>query len=747
MSEATLHALGDDYIIEKVEKYLSDPSIGIVNRKLATDVCNIMLSAGLTPEEINIGAVKVALKSNSLVSQLTLHNKIWMASTTLPVLVDTIRSASIADIADDTIASLCNRQKSLLVEINDSVSATTAADAAHTTSNLVYPLSSYRFSHSVDSSKPLIRRSMRNNPEYLTDHALNCLPEEKLTHLVDYFVTLRAGILYLTDCGKVPEVEVIQAVSRLLVDYIIGCLDDEVAEKLYTEKGTGENKRFRLTAELYRVKHSKDGKVELPEKRTYSGFTDALFCNTEYADLFDIDGPAGRSYALLELKTAKELLQYSIDCYRGQGAAGLEAMRQAIESCIKLHPEIDQKAMYERGSICVLSDLVGVAFTIQYYTLGGLLRYGTLSRTFNSKECILFLIFALTATPQQLREYALAHATDEPTDVALVSTTAPTSGNDSKGADSEGGGGDNMGADGGCPGETASLPPGQGGGPAFNTRSSGRTRNIGTAGNLFGDAFLSPPADAPVTATVAAPTPVAEDAFAPSVPAPAVSAPPVEHSDPFAELLAPAAVTPELPPAPVVPVREVKDAAPLTAAQTTQHRLWLSEALSANGGPLYYDGTLYVLLTLESRGSQCRFSFMHINQTSEPITEFKVTVTDSAGLMRFELGELPTSELEGGARLTQIMMAECQHAVAEAPQVTFTYVDATAHRRTATIDLPLIVTSVNEPQALSAGKNRIPSKFQFRENVKSIREVRNDKTGQLSSADMDFTLRRLFADF
>jgi hypothetical protein len=125
-------------------------------------------------------------------------------------------------------------------------------------------------------------------------------------------------------------------------------------------------------------------------------------------------------------------------------------------------------------------------------------------------------------------------------------------------------------------------------------------------------------------------------------------------------------------------------------------------AVGANGGPLYDDGTLQVATKIETRGSQCRFSFMHINQSPAAITDLKVTVSDPAGLMRFELGQLPSSHLDGLARVTQVMMLECIKPASQIPQVTFSYTDTLLGKRSNTVDLPLIVTTFNEPLALAA---------------------------------------------
>jgi len=147
---------------------------------------------------------------------------------------------------------------------------------------------------------------------------------------------------------------------------------------------------------------------------------------------------------------------------------------------------------------------------------------------------------------------------------------------------------------------------------------------------------------------------------------------------------------------------KVKTAPPLSNEQVAQHRRWLMAAVAAGGGPLYDDGTLQVATKIETRGSQCRFSFMHINQSPGAITDFTVAVNDPAGLMRFELGKLPSTQLDGLARVTQVMMLECVKPASQIPTVTFSYTDTLLGKRSNTIDLPIIITTFNEPLNLAS---------------------------------------------
>lgn len=65
--------------------------------------------------------------------------------------------------------------------------------------------------------------------------------------------------------------------------------------------------------------------------------------------------------------------------------------------------------------------------------------------------------------------------------------------------------------------------------------------------------------------------------------------------------------------------------------------------LSPTGGPIYDDGVLQVSVKIEMRGSQARFTFAYNNQSVGSLSEFKTTVNDAAGLIRFELPAFQTT--------------------------------------------------------------------------------------------------------
>jgi hypothetical protein len=170
-------------------------------------------------------------------------------------------------------------------------------------------------------------------------------------------------------------------------------------------------------------------------------------------------------------------------------------------------------------------------------------------------------------------------------------------------------------------------------------------------------------------------------------------------SDPFGDslLLAP-------PPPPVI-----KLAPPLTPVQVEQHKQWMHRAIATAGGPLYDDGTLQVASKVEIRGSQCRLSLSYRNQSPAALTDFVVTLTDAAGLIRFEITPLSTSTISGLGQSSQVIMLECIKPAAPGPKINFSYQEALLGKHSNTLDLPILVTSFNEP--LSIGGEEFLSKW------------------------------------
>lgn len=169
----------------------------------------------------------------------------------------------------------------------------------------------------------------------------------------------------------------------------------------------------------------------------------------------------------------------------------------------------------------------------------------------------------------------------------------------------------------------------------------------------------------------------------------AMSAAPVSFQDPFgpaSSLLSPVLSGPLIAP-------------PLTPQQLEQHSLWLQGALIAGGGPLYDDGNLQIASKVEVRGSQGRLTIYYRSMTSE-LTEFNVSVKDTAGLVRCQLSPLSAPTLSAGGQTEQQLLVECMQPASPGPQLCLTYLSAHG-RRTVSVDLPLMVTTFNEPLALS----------------------------------------------
>jgi hypothetical protein len=144
-----------------------------------------------------------------------------------------------------------------------------------------------------------------------------------------------------------------------------------------------------------------------------------------------------------------------------------------------------------------------------------------------------------------------------------------------------------------------------------------------------------------------------------------------------------------------------KIAPPLSAHQQEQHRRWFVQALGETAGPIYDDGTLSVISKVEVRGSQCRLSLQYSNQSPASLTAVNCQIIDSAGLLRFEAGTLP-STIGGLGKESQVIMVECMKPAAPGPQLKIEYIDSFQGKRSNSVPLPLFVASFNEPLSLSA---------------------------------------------
>ena len=144
-------------------------------------------------------------------------------------------------------------------------------------------------------------------------------------------------------------------------------------------------------------------------------------------------------------------------------------------------------------------------------------------------------------------------------------------------------------------------------------------------------------------------------------------------------------------------------APPLTSAQTATHTQWFRNILSKQSGSFYDDGSLQIAITVEVRGSQGRVTFFFRNQSPGALSNFQLSIDDSGGLTRYELGPGPSTidALSNSNYLQQQLMVECMKPVAAIPTVTISYIDALAGQRNNTLPLPLVVASFNDPLVLT----------------------------------------------
>ena len=154
--------------------------------------------------------------------------------------------------------------------------------------------------------------------------------------------------------------------------------------------------------------------------------------------------------------------------------------------------------------------------------------------------------------------------------------------------------------------------------------------------------------------------------------------------------------------APVIPelIQGPKLAPPLTPGQIEQHTLWLQVALMSSGGPLYDDGSMQIASKVEVRGSQGRITFYYRNQSNGDITDFNVEIRDIAGLIRCQLSPLTSTTLSAGGQTEQQLLVECMQPSSPGPSLILSFRSPLGERK-AVLDLPLVVTTFNEPLALS----------------------------------------------
>jgi hypothetical protein len=153
-------------------------------------------------------------------------------------------------------------------------------------------------------------------------------------------------------------------------------------------------------------------------------------------------------------------------------------------------------------------------------------------------------------------------------------------------------------------------------------------------------------------------------------------------------------------PAPVITHSAPKIAPPLSAAQINQHKLWLTAALASGGGPVYDDGSLQLSAKIDVRGSQARLMLLYRNQSSANLSHLQVEIIDGAAFLRFEASPVQDA-IAGLAQFQQQVMMELMKPAAGALTIKISYEDSALGSRSNTIQLPVVVTSFNEPLPLS----------------------------------------------
>jgi AP-2 complex subunit alpha len=145
----------------------------------------------------------------------------------------------------------------------------------------------------------------------------------------------------------------------------------------------------------------------------------------------------------------------------------------------------------------------------------------------------------------------------------------------------------------------------------------------------------------------------------------------------------------------------VKSAPPLTPQQISQHNIWYKSTWLANGGPIYDDGALQIAMKSEIRGSQGRFTFHFRNIGTCTMSNFSISIIDSAGLSRHQINAAnPTIPPNGQGQ--QILMMECMKPAFPGPDIKVSYDDSILGSKSNTIKLPINVTSFNESTNINA---------------------------------------------
>jgi hypothetical protein len=104
---------------------------------------------------------------------------------------------------------------------------------------------------------------------------------------------------------------------------------------------------------------------------------------------------------------------------------------------------------------------------------------------------------------------------------------------------------------------------------------------------------------------------------------------------------------------------------------------------------------------VEVRGSQARVTLFYRNISDEALTSFSTSISDPNSFLRYDLAAL-SPELPAGGQVEQLIMVECIHSVCPGASLQLEYITASNAKRVTSLELPLAVTSFDEPLALNA---------------------------------------------
>ena len=155
---------------------------------------------------------------------------------------------------------------------------------------------------------------------------------------------------------------------------------------------------------------------------------------------------------------------------------------------------------------------------------------------------------------------------------------------------------------------------------------------------------------------------------------------------------------------PIVPQQQQqqqpKMALPLTPIQLTQHQNWLQMSMLRHGGPLYDDGVIQIASKVEIKGSQGRLTLYYRNLLPTEVTNLETSITDPGGLIRSQMGSIPTV-LGVTGQCEQQIIIECLKPAFPSPSLHISYENSICGKRIAITTLPLSVASFNEPLVLN----------------------------------------------